>query len=701
MAFNNWSKVVNGAFLTLAVAPAYAFDTGIHFDITRNAMSLEGFGHTPIQVVQVSNWFNDLYEQDTSNSYSGHVSWFGSFENFVGNLLTLFRKEDWPDSIVKAAEKMHFDSSCPINTTAQADAEWTRLARATKSLIRQCAANNDREGILCVMGMSLHAVQDFYTHSNWVEPRGDRVLRGYSGPGWAATGKYGSHPTWFDVPATDRNKEAIYSQVLGNPGVGHGDWNSQNSGTGPLAMNKDSAGRPLNGEAVVTAIFASRQWIQAMRTWLGNEPMWAALRAFSNTHGGDLSHDQTGAFNLSWRVGHWNGNVDLKSSKPDIIRAGISYFEGRSKTAFRRKWEDLVRPLMALNPAVSETPVPRSTAIVAGVDVIQVSINRLSQIDDIDGGDVPYITENDADWFVKSIIDGQVATSCLIDGHNSFTFPNPYGNIRFIKAVPKQRQNIQPLSLLKVRLRTGTGSGAGSDMDLFLRFGARRMEFPYGDFDDFENGRNDLYTFPVPAGYTMRDLSSLALEKRGGGPWQMGGIEVFANGLSIYANNAVNRWFNASNETFALPSFRVPEYTTRDVPIYLDLWDDDWGITGSDDQADICPGKGSKTLRLLFNPQTLDFTGDVVGRGPTTIRGAGDSDRAEIRFFLSTHKTIAPPGRFTLRPGIRDSVLTPTGGVKPPPGGGVRPPGGTIRPPKRGKRPPIKPPGGGDKPPGR
>ena len=90
-------------FACVSICRAWAFNTGPHFDMTRDAMAAEGFGDVSIRVVQIHNWFNDLYEQDTSNAYSGHVTWFGSFSGFVGNLLTLWRKEDWPDSIVKAA----------------------------------------------------------------------------------------------------------------------------------------------------------------------------------------------------------------------------------------------------------------------------------------------------------------------------------------------------------------------------------------------------------------------------------------------------------------------------------------------------------------------------------------------------------------------------------------------------------------------
>ncbi len=674
---------------------AAAFNTGPHFDMTRDALGAEGFGDTAIKVVQVSNWFNDLYEQDTTNSYSGHVTWFSSAGDFIGNLLTLFRKENWPQSIVDAAEHLHFDSSDPIDSTAQAEAEWIRLARATKSLIRQYAAARDVEGMLCVMGMSLHAAQDFYTHTNWVEPLGVRSRDGFAGPGWAATKKFGTYPTWFDVPAAERAKFNIYSQVPnGSPVVTHGSWDQEASGAGPLAMQKDSAGRRFYREAYLTALIATRQWVHAMRGWVADEAMWNAAKAFATSRRSELNHDQDGAFLLSWLSGNWNGNTGRRAPKVEIAAAGVQYFDGMSRTSFRKKWEDTIRQMAVKNPAVSDTPVPSSGAAVASMEFVEIVVEQIMQIDDIDGGDIPLLGENDADWYTKANIAGQGFISCLLNGTNTFNLQKPYGSLRFYKSVPKgSRTFVQPLYSLQVRLRTGTGDGAGSDMDLYLKLGnGRRLEFPYGDFDDFERGRNDLYTFPVPPGLTMQDMGSLSLVKGGGGgghAWQMGGIQVIANGVTIYQNDAINRWFDKRDETYSLPGYRVPEWGTRDVPIYYELWDDDIALTFNDDQADICPAKGSKQLRLLFNTQSMQVTGDKAGFSTTTVRGGGDSDRAQMAYRITTIRAEPPPGRFGLNPAIRDSVLAPAGAgtLKPPAGGG----GTVVRPPRGGLLGGLKP----------
>jgi hypothetical protein len=75
--------------LALLAAPrASAFDTGPHFDITRDALAAEGFNDRAIQTTQVSNWFVDLYENASSVPFSGHA---GFFKELVGGASPLSR----------------------------------------------------------------------------------------------------------------------------------------------------------------------------------------------------------------------------------------------------------------------------------------------------------------------------------------------------------------------------------------------------------------------------------------------------------------------------------------------------------------------------------------------------------------------------------------------------------------------------------
>lgn len=74
----------------------------------------------------------------------------------------------------------------------------------------------------------------------------------------------------------------------------------------------------------------------------------------------------------------------------------------------------------------------------------------------------------------------------------------------------------------------------------------------------------------------------------------------------------------------------------RVISIRIELWDHD-SLSG-DDLCDINPRKGKKVLDLTYNTATGQIAGDVSGTRDTVItaRGAGDDDRAEIRFRITS-----------------------------------------------------------------
>ena len=150
--------------------------------------------------------------------------------------------------------------------------------------------------------------------------RGRRARR----PGVASLG-YGDTPTWFDVPPEVRATAGRQPRGLhggeGRP-RGHGHWRSDDEQEPHEGLNKDWHGRPKYQEAYMTAYFATRQWIRAMRTWLGNEPLWK--RAQSLPQHGALRHDVTGAEQISSYSGHWQGGGEpcVPSSCGDAHRQG-------------------------------------------------------------------------------------------------------------------------------------------------------------------------------------------------------------------------------------------------------------------------------------------------------------------------------------------------------------------------------------------
>src|SRR4051812_9881856 len=131
------TSVLAALALLLAPRPALAFDTGHHSDLTREALAPEGFGDTAIEAAQLQNWFTDYYS--SSNPLSGYKS---------------------------EADLLHFDN---LFTTDALRNYWGRFKVNAKSAAQDAAKSGDTVKLLTVIGVSLHAVQDFYTHSNWVE----------------------------------------------------------------------------------------------------------------------------------------------------------------------------------------------------------------------------------------------------------------------------------------------------------------------------------------------------------------------------------------------------------------------------------------------------------------------------------------------------------------------------------------------------
>jgi hypothetical protein len=285
-------------FLTLTLLPlwrpqpAHAFDTGPHQDMTRAAFQDEGFspGSPVIGIAQISNWLVDYYSSVPT----------------------------YPLLQAQLAHA-HFDN---LTSPTQIRNVWNRLTLNTQSGIVEAvngvrsasgAAERYRRKVFLALliGASLHPVQDFYSHSNWVELY---PMRG---------GVYGTR-TWFDTPSP--------SPALHTGLVGHGNElkptgdPSRDHGGYHAGMNHDSYSRPGWSQAYVYAYSASRQWLRAVRQWVEQvDPgVWQELMALrlGEDDAAALANDVLYSYYLSLWVklqdknGTWKGegSGDLLSS---------------------------------------------------------------------------------------------------------------------------------------------------------------------------------------------------------------------------------------------------------------------------------------------------------------------------------------------------------------------------------------------------
>lgn len=602
----------------LHAGAAHAFDTAPHFDITEDVLRAEGFSPRAIKTIQSANFMVDFYE-------------------FIGNpaitkALDADCRRDAAD-LLALADAQHFDD---LDSTASVARKWDAMLYQTQRHAQASLGKGDLLRRLALLGMSLHNVQDFYTHSNWAESGSSDPL----GSGQLAS--YGSHPTWLSVDRAVREKMRVYTHWPGGGGFPkrtHGDWNSD-----ATFLNKDWEGRPHHTAAYLCSHFATRQWVRLFQSWV-KPAEWAAMKAGDPAFNPD--HDWDHARRISFYGGHWNGNggptglgdafkASTAGTSPGLlIKAVTDYIGlGRCITAHATPLrEEARRLLLDWGRMEYRGPVDPTlpSAAPEQVDFVRLRVHRITAIDTGDGP-----TGGDLDWYSRAVIGGQHFWSGLIDEHDSFDFEKaPYAPWTMTKSVAATPQE-ELLSSLIVRLRTGTVEDAGTDDDVFLRFSPTlRLEFPYHpDADDFENGSDRTYVFTVKPGTRMRDLASLTVEKNGGDGWQLGGLTVTANGRTIYSNNAIEKWLDTDSQLF----WKAPDYkpvsttTSTDVPILFELMELDYE---TDDRADINPAAGAKSLGLVFSPSTGKLRGDVTGNSPFTSEGRGDSDRARVQMSVT------------------------------------------------------------------
>lgn len=630
-------------------APAAAFDTGPHFDISRDALRAEGFGATATDVVTVNNWFVDLYSNAGSVPHSGHSEWW---RTLLGG--AYFAREHWSNAVVHGALRSHFDYSGTsttrrLTTTQEVRQEWDRLRRATWTLARKAKTDNDPAELLTLLGTSLHTLQDFYSHSNWIEPQG---VVGVDGPNWIAFGQ-GATPTWFDVPLDVLSQVNVYSTGHAVERRSHGGWHSDDNKSLETGANKDWPGRLGYADAFTTGYFASRQWIQAVRAWVADEAFWTRVQRYANRRGSALAHDLAGATSISQFSGHWQGQgepIGSGRSGPggsllSLRNATESYFELRRKTAFRRQFEEVIKAFGDPNATGELGPVEISQPMQRSTQFVRLQVLAMKGI-----GLGDTLPADDADMFTRAVIGGQRYLSGEINGHDSYSFPKPNHPFTFIRSAPTGATYGEPVTSLTVEVRTSSSRYSGTDDDVFLRVGPA-LRFPLDKrlYDDFERGDRDTYSVPIDdaarAGLTVGDLRFLQIEKsRDGvaGGWKLRGVKVVVNGRQIFARDGIESWLEKNRRAWRATGFVPSDPRGTALPVVLDLWEADWGLAGGSDHGDINRFDRRRALALAYAPgapvQAVTVGGSQLGGR------LGDSDKARLTFRVDTLKPfVAPP----------------------------------------------------------
>src|SRR5689334_376316 len=152
--------------LALLASPASGFDTFWHSEATRNVAEAFAFSEDARKIMQLGNFSPDFF---------GPVSDFAA-NNLHGKGLDALNQYVARNAQDRdAAIFFHFDNlNSELDRNSKFDYLFNRLLANTQSVIgsyiKQAKADDRtrKTMTLIVLGASLHAVQDFYSHSDWI-----------------------------------------------------------------------------------------------------------------------------------------------------------------------------------------------------------------------------------------------------------------------------------------------------------------------------------------------------------------------------------------------------------------------------------------------------------------------------------------------------------------------------------------------------
>lgn len=427
--FSKHCGILLAVFFVFCVGklPIFAFDTGHHHDLTRSALKTFGFADTSIKIGQLENWLVDYYSNQ-------------------------------PTAGLKAdLEKLHFDN---LLDSARIRVYWDRLRVNSKAAFEKAATDGDSMRVVALLGMSLHAVQDFYTHSNWGE---EHAL--------PATGFLTD--TYFDNPAVAAHptfRTGVYPNHNPLQANDHGDGSSVS-----LGMNHDAYARARWSQAYVHAFCASRQWIQTARTWVesvqGGDQVWAKALNITLSASGmkDLDRDLRAAYRISEYAsgGHWKGPGS--ESRAEFAVATATFVASLDSTFVKHfkdsKWHKMLTDGLELTTIPSTIPpIATITQPFAAVEVRTLSAEELP----VDLLESKIDTGGKADFYSRVQIDGQLFTDSMQQDRASVS-----PAWRAFAFVPANQAQIS----IRYELWDEDGGTGGDDdqCDIFFKTGERAI----------------------------------------------------------------------------------------------------------------------------------------------------------------------------------------------------------------------------------
>jgi hypothetical protein len=327
----------------LAAGPATAFDTFWHSAATKAAARDNGFSDDAANVLQFGNFsgpdfFGPLYDRVAGEK----IEHWQSNSSLYARLTSFLELRDKAPHVRKMAAYMHFDNlNGALDSNLKFDYLFLKLLANTQAELAALESNptmpegHRKIAILEALGGSIHMVQDFYSHSDWIHQDFAKANLGLPQTSWGKP----RAPTWFEArsklgrPDTWPFKIAsgIYPAVPGASNT-HSHMNHDNS---QLVYEEDeNPGKPKNSQvpyhragpypatnsdaathqlfAVNTAAGASIEWIRLVsanptaaaaisrvRSWIIKNDNVAMMH--------DMEGGLGGALLMSCAVYKWDG----------------------------------------------------------------------------------------------------------------------------------------------------------------------------------------------------------------------------------------------------------------------------------------------------------------------------------------------------------------------------------------------------------
>lgn len=352
---------VSCLIVLLCTSVTHAFDTGHHFDATRNALLIRNFnpGADAINIAQLQNFAADW------NSL-GKVIKFPNFKTVHEQTNLLHFNSLYNSTMVRKYwiqlwnNTYHTARSIVQSNGFKIGTQEPYVDIKNQTLISGKSSNMtfpllEKEFLLLsLLGLTLHAHQDFYTHSNWItaqrKPNGDvnvddgGTVREFtevpSSDCYYAAGSYDPlqkndynlHTYYY--PETDSEKERIEDQYNYGELIKHGGYYD--------GINKDAYNKVDFDFSYVNAVMQSIDTIDTFQLWINelddSKTIWNNMlnytlkrkRDIDDLHFGTEKLFSVSAYvKLAWwqtdsTSGHWKGEGSGDTTET-IQEAGYAF----------------------------------------------------------------------------------------------------------------------------------------------------------------------------------------------------------------------------------------------------------------------------------------------------------------------------------------------------------------------------------------